>query len=140
MSEDSLLLLRISLIGPLKGRKDLIPVFQSCFILPSLLSSPAHRFLSRQINFHAVCRHSHSGLPPRRLAETIRRPITMHIIGPEDGEAGAGADEESRTRVGFVSEIRLEQQKPTLLDQQSTSSEAETSLKGTRWFARQNLQ
>lgn len=28
----------------------------------------------------------------------------MHIIGPEDGEAGA--DEESRTRVGFVSEIK----------------------------------
>lgn len=64
----------------------------------------------------------------------------MHIIGPEDGEAGAGADEENRTRTGFVSEIRLEQQKPTLLDQQSASSEAETSLRRTRRLSRQNLQ
>lgn len=45
--------------------------------------------------------HSHSVLPPRRLAETIRQPTTTHIqIGPADGEAGA--DEESETRVGFV--------------------------------------
>lgn len=42
--------------------------------------------------------------------------------------------------MGFVSEIRLEQQMSTLSDQQTPSSEDDTSLKRTPWFSEPILQ